>query len=185
MTNQISRHRLPLCLALCLVAGCPSNTTPDDGDDDPCAHKPVVPGGSVELGRGVGAAFMPLVDGQDLTLEIGTQTFLMFVLTARVHDMEVGSGGEQGIVDFAAFDQTGAQVSTDFGCRLKEFVPSTAAGSVDGAAMVFASPFGLALPPDYASHTQLEGARMTLQVEVRDRAGRQAIDRRTVVAHRP
>ena len=186
MTTQIRRRLLAFraltpALVIGLASACSSPADPS-GDDDPCALRPVVPGGSVELGRD-GNPFTPIVDGQDMDLVVGSQGLDMFVLGARTQDLEVGSGDREGVVVFSAFDAGGQLISFDFSCRIREFVPSTSPGSVSGS-MILASAYGLPLRPEFIT-PQLEGSRVTLQAEVRDTAGRRAIGRITVIVHLP
>jgi hypothetical protein len=142
---------------------------------DECAEKPVIPGGTVELG--LGTDFAVVKDGQDVTLQFGTQTLMMFVLNARVHDMNIVPGESEGVVTFTAVGPDGATVSLDTSCRVRDFVAAPTSGAQ------LDSPYLLPLTP--ASADGLEGARVTLRLEVRDMDGRRATDERTVVAHLP
>ena len=184
MTTQI-RQRLVTCSALLLGAtglGAACSSPADPGSDDPCALRPVVPGGSVEVGL-AGTPFRPIVDGEDVDLVVGSQGLDMFVVSARTQELDVGSGDQEGVVVFTVFDANEQEISFDFSCRLREFVPSTSPGSVSGS-MVLAGLYGLPLLTEFIT-PQLEGSRVTIQVEVRDTAGRRAIARAGVVAHLP
>jgi hypothetical protein len=91
--------------------------------------------------------------------------------------MDVGVGDRAGGVRFAAVDQSGQAMSLEVGCRVREFMPSP-----DGSWQL-PSPFLLALLPEVTG--RLDGATVTLQVEVRDAAGRRVTDERTIVARMP
>lgn len=182
MAPENNRHRLvalAVCPVVCCLAACGSSMDPPI-IEDPCALRPVVDGGSVELG--LGSEFTPVVDGQDVSLQLGTQGLWMFVVNARAHDMDVGSGDQEGVVVFSVFDPNGAPVSIDFSCRVREFVPRDP-GCLAPGCLELASPYFLPLRPELTG--QLDGARLTIQVEVRDSEGHRATDRRTVVAHLP
>lgn len=156
-------------LLLLLVAGCTQNPPVD-----PCAAKPVIAGGSAELG--LGTSFAPIVDGQTVDLERGLQGLWMFMINARARDMDVGSGDREAAIDVAALDQSGTTISLETGCRVREFTPAS-----NGALQLY-SPYALPLDPSIA---QLDGAKITIRIELRDHDGRRAIDERTIVAHQP
>lgn len=187
MTNQNSRSRRAVFAASLLaraalgtlgLGACAS----DPVDEDPCVPRPQVPGGSVEIGRGAGTAFTPIVEGQDLSLILGAQGLMMFELSARTHDLAVGAAPQTGVVVFAVYDAREQVVSLDLACRVREF---EAAGSAvaDSSARVLSHVYGTPLFPEVSG--QINGARLTLEVEVRDTQGHRAIDRRTVIAHLP
>ena len=161
---------LPL---VCLVAACSSDMEPPVAD--PCAVKPVVAGGTAELG--LGSAFMPVSDGQDVEVQLGIQGLWMFVVNARARDMDVGSGDREGVVDLTALDQNGAQVSLAVGCRVREFAQTN-----DGH-LELTSAFLLPLLPSVTP--VLDGAAITIHLEIRDDEGHRATDERSVVAHLP
>ncbi|MCX5746891.1 MAG: hypothetical protein NT062_30845 [Proteobacteria bacterium] len=138
---------------------------------DPCIPEPVIPGGRSELG--VGAVFTSIVDDQDVTLQLGIRELWQIVVNARVHDMKVDE--QAGVVNFAAFDQAGAKISLEIGCRLRAFVDLGSGHQLD-------SPYAISLSP---RETPMEGARLTLQLEVRDHEGRRATDERRVPIHFP
>ena len=160
-------------LLLCLVASCSSAVDPPVVD--PCADKPVVAGGSAELG--LGSTFVPVVAGQDVELELGTQGLWMFIVNARARDMDVGSGGREGVIEVAALDQNGQQISLGLGCRVREFA------EMDGGSLELTSPFFLPLLPTAAPGP--EGVMVTIRLDVRDGEGRRATDERSIVAHLP
>ena len=120
---------------------------------------------------------MPVADGQNVTLQLGAQGLWMFVVTARARDMDVGSGDRQGVIDFSVRDQSGGTISLALGCRVREFA------EMNDGYLGLTTPFALPLLPDASSN--IEGARVTIHLEVRDTEGRRAIDDRTVVAHFP
>jgi hypothetical protein len=165
-------HRRHL-LFLCLVASCASDADPPVVD--PCADKPVVAGGSAEIG--LGTTFAPVVAGQDVELQLGTQGLWMFVVNARARDMDVGSGGREGVIEVAALDQNGQQISLGLGCRVREFA------EMDGGNLQLTSPFFLPLLPTVSLGP--EGAMVTIRLDVRDGEGRRATDERSIVAHLP
>jgi hypothetical protein len=142
---------------------------------DPCADLPVVAGGSVELG--LGTTFMSIADHQDVDLQLGSQGLLMFVVNGRVRGMVLGAGDLQGGIDAAALDQSHAVVSVATGCRSREFV-DTAGGTLD-----LTVPYLLPMPPSLTA--TLEGAPITIRIEIRDTAGHRATDERTIIAHLP
>ncbi|HEX2690573.1 MAG TPA: hypothetical protein VHN14_28350 [Kofleriaceae bacterium] len=141
--------------------------------EDPCAVKPVLAGGTAELG--VGQSFMPVVTGQDVYLQLGAQGLWMFVLTGRVRDMNVGSGDHEGIIDAAVFDKNGQEISLGLGCRLREFAET------DDGSLQFTSPFLTPLIPSI----MVDGTTVMLRLQVRDTEGRQATDERAIVARVP
>lgn len=171
------RSFLLCCVAAGACAGACASKMDPPANDDPCAPRPVAPGGSAEIG--LGSDFTPITDGQDATAVQGAQGLLMFVSSARTLDMNVGSGDLEGVVVFTAFDENDQQVSIDFRCRLREFLPHPGATGPDYRYMT--EQFNLALDPSFDS--RLEGATVTLQLDVQDVDGRKATSRRTVIAH--
>lgn len=172
--RQVLMHRWRLifvCFVVCFFASCSSGAT--STMEDPCALKPVIAGGSVELG--LGNIFMPVVAGQNVELQLGAQGLWMFILNGRARDMDVGSGDREGVIDAAVFDQNGETISLALGCRRREFA-ETADGYLE-----FTSPFQLPLNPN----VMVDGATVTIHLQVRDTEGRQATDERAVVAHVP
>jgi hypothetical protein len=165
--------------ALASLAGCGSDPPTED---DPCADLPVIPGGSVELGVGTGSTFTALVDGQDFSVELGGQGLYMFVVTVRTLGLEVGSGDQEGVVVFSAFDASDAPLSIDFRCRVREF---SAVGSTLNTPeyRVLSLNYGLALRAEVTN--QIEGRPITLDGTVRDTLGHRATARVTVVGHLP
>lgn len=161
------------CLVLvCLVASCSSD--PDPSTMDVCEVKPLVAGGSVELG--LGNPFTPVVNGQTVDLQFGAQGLWMFVVTARAHDMDVGAGDREGVIEAAVFDQDGNLLSLGLGCRLREF-----AETGDGFSQV-TSPYLVPLVPT----TNLpDGIMVKVHLELRDNQGRRATDERLVITHVP
>jgi hypothetical protein len=166
-------RRARLLLACSLVGACA-----DDGatlPPDPCEVSPVVPGGAGELG--LGETFTPVVDGQDVTLELGAQGLWMFIVNTRLPEGDLRAGDLAGVSASATFDSTRETISIDVSCRVRELAP---AGT---GYLQLDSPY---LLPLQASLTpQLEGSHVTIELEVRDAAGRQGRDRRAVVAHLP
>jgi hypothetical protein len=141
---------------------------------DECEPRPVKPGGRTEVG--LGTEFAPITDGQDVTLVEGFRRLWTLTVNARVSEMDVGSNDNEGIVNFTAW-QGEQQVSLDVGCRVREFE------SAGRGAFQLSSDYILSMHPDYDDI--LDGAQLTLRVDVRDRHGRQAASERTVVAHLP
>jgi hypothetical protein len=156
--------------------------TSDPGDGDPCVAKPQVRGGSVEIGLGAGSSFTPIVESQDLSLILGAQGLMMFELSARTHELDVGLAPQTGVVVFGVFDASDKLVSLDLSCRVREF-DSAGSAVTDTSARVLSNAYGTPLHPEFSA--AVDGARLTLQVEVRDNAGHRAIDRRSVIAHLP
>lgn len=155
------------------AAGCVDEGPPPLGVDE-CEPRPFTPGGRTEVG--LGSEFAPIIDGQDVTLHEGYRRFLMLTVNARVTDMDVGDGDREGVVNFAAF-QGEQQVSLEVGCRVREF-------EADGRGrMQLASNYNLTMHPDFTPI--LEGATLTLRLDVLDRHGRHATSERTVVSHLP
>lgn len=153
------------------MAGACGAADPTDMEaNDPCAIDGVVTEGEVELG--LTNPFSPAVDGQEATVELSERLW-RFVGTARVHGMDVGPGVESAAID-ARVELAGAVVSLAVGCRAREFVAVE-----DGDEMVM--PYYIALVPGQVG----EGVSVTIVIEVRDRHGRFATDRATVVAHYP
>ena len=150
--------------------------------DDPCAPKPVVPGGSAEVG--LGSDFTPIMDGEDTDVVLGGQGLWMFVANARTCDLNVGDGDHEGVVVFSVLDETGQAVSIDEVCRVRAFAERAGGGCPGGANYRYLSSiYQTPLLPDFSP--RLEGARVTIQLEVRDLDGRRATSAHTVVAHFP
>jgi hypothetical protein len=138
---------------------------------DPCAIAGAVDRGAAEIG--LGAPFTALADGQELEVELGIQGLWMFVVNARVPELELAT---PGAVWFAAVDAAGAVRSLELGCRTRDFV--AAAGGWE-----LAAPYFLAFPPSFTP--ELDGAALTLRAEVIDRAGHRAVGEHRVVARLP
>lgn len=168
-----------LLILCCVAAGACASKMDPPANDDPCAPRPVIPGGSAEIG--LGSDFTPITDGQDATVVRGAQGLWMFVSSARTLDMNVGSGDLEGVVVFTAFDENNQQVSIDFRCRLREFLPR--ADAVGPPYRYMTEQFNLALEDSF--YDRLAGAAVTLQLDVQDVDGRKATSRRTVTAQYP
>jgi hypothetical protein len=165
--------RWPIALSFVLAA-CASSPS---GPQDLCnTHLAPVAGGAVELG--LGSQFSPMVDGEDVSVQHGLQGLWMFVVNARVTGMNVGLDADQGAALFQILDASGNVVSLQTGCRNLDFMP------VDGATDQLVAPFALPLI-DTFTPTQIEGAHLTIAVDMRDRDGHEATDQRTIVAHMP
>ena len=126
---------------------------------------------------GLGSQFSPMLDGQDVPVQLGIQGFWMFVVNARVTDMNVGTDADAAAVQFQILDASGNVVSLQTGCRDEDFLPA------QGGALQLAA--GYTLPFDQTFVPQIEGAHVTIEVDVRDRDGREAIDRRNIISHMP
>ncbi len=166
--------RWPLVLAS-LLAACASSPSTPDPTDLCSSNLPRVAGGTAELG--FGSQFSPMLDGQDVSLQLGIQGFWMFVVNARVTDMNVGTDADAAAVQFQILDASGNVVSLQTGCRDLDFLPA------EGGALQLAA--GYALPFDQTFGPKIEGAHVTIEVDVRDRDGREATDRRTIISHMP
>jgi hypothetical protein len=177
MGNYAAMRR---CIAFVVLAACGTEgegMTPPDAEPvfNPCELAPTAQAGSVE--PGLGETFTPIVEGQDATLTLGIQGLYMFVTNARVRDLEVGTGDLRGAVRFAAFDTEGQVLTLELGCRVREFIDlGDGSRALDGS---YEMPF----PPEVSD--VLEGTSVTIRIDVRDRTGRQAVDQRTVIAHKP
>jgi hypothetical protein len=134
-----------------------------------------VAGGSAEIG--LGADDVAVVENQDLAVELGPQGLYMFVVNARVQDLDVGAAPRVGGVEFGANDATGQPMTTTPGCRELEFAPT--GGGFAQLTAPYYLPFERAVTP------VLEGAHVTIQLAVRDPTGRQATAQVDVVAHLP
>lgn len=161
------------CLFVCAItAACTSDESPVS--NNPCDDHPVIAGGSVELG--VGDTFTPITDGQDVDLVFGAQGLWMFVVNARVQGMDATAGDMGLFVD--AVDVHGNRASLlDRGCRARMFE--------DNGSGMLQLTTGSLMPLDPNAVPTLEGATLTIRIEVRDVDGRRAIDERTVVARVP
>ncbi|MBC7975731.1 MAG: hypothetical protein H7138_12200 [Myxococcales bacterium] len=158
---------------MCLItagavsAGCATNEP-----TEPCDDRPVVPGGSAELG--LGFEFTPVADQEQVELQLGTQGLWMFIVNARAYDMELGTG--EG-VEIDAVDASGTVISLEAACRTREF------DDQGNGTLQLSSAFLLPLLPD-ATPT-LDGSTITIRLEIRDTKGRRATDERTIVAKLP
>jgi hypothetical protein len=161
-------------LVLCAVTACSS---PPGPQVDPCEITDVVAHGSVQLGLGVDDT--PLADGQDVALVCGTQGGTMFLLNARVQDLDM-TADLQAAITFTATGPSGADLtSASGGCRTRTFEPAG-----DGT-MKLTGAYGLPLDPSALTQYPLDGARVKITVEVHDHLGRGTSDMRTVVARLP
>lgn len=123
-----------------------------------------------------------MVDGQTADVVLGGQGLWMFVTNARTCGMDVGDGDHEGVVVFSALDDAGETVSIDFSCRVREFVERPGGGCPDRSNYRYLSEsYQMPLRADLG--TSLDGARISIQLEVRDVAGRRATSAHTVVAH--
>ena len=169
--------RLRRLLALWMVAACGGGD--GGGDDgmplDPCSLASVVPGGSSELG--LGDTFAPLVEGQTVTLELGLQGLWMFLVNARVPEGSFHAGDLAGVTAVAKLEATGEVASLEVSCRSRMLVPAG-----DGY-LQLENPYLLPIRPELTP--QLEGARATLTLDVRDPDGNVARDARGLVMHLP
>lgn len=142
--------------------------------DDPCADRPVVAGGSVELG--LGDAFTPVTNGQDAAIVFGAQGLWMFVINARVQGMDTSAGDIGLLVD--AVDVHGNRASLfDRSCRPRVFE--------DNGSGMLELTSGTLMPFDPNAVPHVDGGTFTIRLEVRDADGRRATDERTVVAREP
>jgi hypothetical protein len=142
---------------------------------DACMERPILAGGSVELG--LGHPFMPVVSGQDVDLQFGPQGLWMFVVNARTCDMDVGTGDREGAIEATALDRSGQQISIPLGCRVREFVETS-----DGCLQTTSS-YLLPLRPDVP--LSADGTPVTIHLELHDVDGHRATDERSVVAYVP
>jgi hypothetical protein len=163
---------LAALLVTCFAAACAEQPPPDE---EPCAITGTVPGGTAEVGLGDNCA--RIAEGQDVTLTCGTQGLFMFIVNVRVHDMDVNEGAHLGGVGFVATGQDGTKLSlAASGCRSREFMATD-----DG--LIMTGSYGLATDLNLLS--QIDGARVTITVDVRDHLGHHAVDSRIVTAHLP
>ncbi|MEO7734272.1 MAG: hypothetical protein ABIY55_25165 [Kofleriaceae bacterium] len=161
---------LARCFLVCsITAAC---TAAEPGK--PCDDRPVVTGGAVELG--LGDSFTEVHNGQDVNLVLGSQGLWMFVVNARVADMDASAGEIGVLVD--AVDVNGQRASLlDRGCRARQFA--------DNGSGLLQLTTGSLMPLDPNAVANVDGATFTIRIEVRDVDGRRATDERTVVAHTP
>lgn len=153
-----------------VIAACSSG--PGD-EHDPCEVSAVTSEGVLEVG--LGDPFVPIADGQEVTVQLGAQGLWMFVVSARVQDMEVGLDDRRAAIELDAIaDNT--TVSLEVGCRGREFADV-------GGHLQMVTPFFLALDPAFTP--QLDGASVTIVGYIRDHAGRAAMDERRVIARLP
>lgn len=166
-------------IALWILAACGGGSGGADAGPplDPCTLTSEVPGGTCEVG--LGTAFAPVASGQDVALELGSQGLWMFLVSGRVPAGNVGAGELVGVSAVARLESTGEVASLEFGCRARVL----AAAPGDAGALDLESPYLLPMRPELTS--VLEGARVTLILDVRDPDGTAARDTRTVVAHIP
>jgi hypothetical protein len=163
---------LAALLVTCFAAACAEPAAPAE---EPCAITTTIPGGTAEVGLGETCA--RITEGQDVTLTCGTQGLYMFIVNVRVHDMDVNDSAHLGGVGFVATGQDGTKLSlAASGCRSREFVVTD-----DG--LIMTGSYGLATDINLLS--QIDGARVTITVDVRDHLGRHAVDSRIVTAHIP
>jgi hypothetical protein len=161
---------LARCFLVCSITAACSSGAPGK----PCDDHPVVPGGAVELG--LGDTFTPVRDGQDVELILGSQGLWMFVINARVQDMDASAGDIGVLADVV--DGNGDRASLlDRGCRARQFED-------DGSGALRLAT-GSLLPLDPNAVMAPDGATFTIRIEVRDADGRRATDERTVIAHTP
>jgi hypothetical protein len=152
------------------IAACTDEALPVD----PCTAKSTAGGGEVEL---LGRDLVPLVEGQDLTAHLTSEYLWTLVMTARTRDLAVGRDDMQGILHFAVTDQNGEVVSLNTGCRVRSFVPS------EQGYRRLADPFALPFHPSFNSN--IDGAVLTIHLDVLASDGRQASVETSVVSHFP
>jgi hypothetical protein len=100
----------------------------------------------------------------------------MFLVNARVRDLDVNTSDRLGAITFTATGLDGKVLSGVLGgCRMREF-ENTGDGS-----MVLTTAYGLPMDPSTAS--DFEGLSIKISVEARDHLGHRVSDSRTVVAH--
>jgi hypothetical protein len=157
-----------------MSAACAAES-PQTTQDQLCADKAMVAGGSVQLG--IAAPFTSITDGETLELVQGLQGLWMFVTNVRAQDMHLGSDASQGIVVLDAKDPMGNEVSLETGCHIREF-----ADGGDGYAYLTTA-FLLPMSPNYTN--DLEGMPLTFTLSVHDQEGHYASDTHTVIAHFP
>jgi hypothetical protein len=156
----------------CVLAGC---STDPAASVDPCeVPGPVLASGAAEIG--LGRAFTPIVDGEDVIALRGIQGSWMVVLNVRVSDLDVGTD-LAGAVLFTAVDENGATVSLATGCRALDFQPTDTGDSV------LAYPYALLFAPSF--WPRIEGAQLTLVVDVRDHNDRRVSDHRSITMRMP
>ena len=161
---------LARCFLVCSITAACSSAAPDQ----PCDDRPIVAGGAVELG--LGDTFTEVRNGQDVDLVLGSQGLWMFVINARVADMDSGAGEIGVLVD--AVDVNGARATLlDRGCRARKLEDTG-----NGVAQLTT---GSLMPLDPNAVAMVDGPTFTIRIEVRDVDGRRATDERTVVAHTP
>ncbi|TMQ19465.1 MAG: hypothetical protein E6J90_01115 [Deltaproteobacteria bacterium] len=165
-------------LVVVLAGACSADPPPPPVDlcDSTVASK-VVTAGSAQLGLGDDCA--PVAEGQQVGLVCGTQGGTMFLVNARVQDLDI-TAQHQGAVDFTAIGPGGANLTAvSIGCRVRDFTMAS-----DGT-MQLRTAYGLQLDPEALQTLQLEGASIQITAKVRDHLGQQATDTRTIVAHLP
>jgi hypothetical protein len=163
------RIRLAAAGAL-LVGAC--GTTDTNEDVKACDIALGSSSGAVEIGHGGATDFLPVTSGETFPVIKGAQGLWMFVVGARVNDMDIDAG-DTAAAWFHAFDPTGQEISLDFNCSERNFEAG------DGGVLMKTA-FPLAIFPAYTEI--LSGGNVTLQITVRDRSGQEAMAEVTVVA---
>lgn len=162
-------------LALIMTCAACVEDSAQNTQDELCAEKATLPGGSVQLG--LGAEFKPITDGETVEFVLGLQGLWMVVTNVRAQDMHLGSDSLQGIVVLDAKDAMGTQVSLETGCHIREF-----ADGGDGYTYLTTT-FLLPVSPNYPN--DLEGMPLTVSLSLHDQEGHQATDTHTIIAHFP
>lgn len=158
------------CVALLLLVAC--------GSDDPvdvCSVPEQGVAGAADIGRG-GDAYVPIMDGETFSVQLGLQGLWMFVVSARITGLEVADG-ETAAVWYEASASDGTLISLPSGCRAREFETS------DAQTLEMSEDYFLAILPDYTY--VLDGGEVTLQLVARDQQGQQATVERTIVSAMP
>jgi hypothetical protein len=153
----------------CLLVACASDQ--ELLQLDPCA-KPLVAGGTVEIG--LGSSFASITDGEYVPIAQGTQNLWQFTLNARTQNLDVGSGGLEGVVAVEALDQTGSEVDFSVGVRSRDFM------SIGTNCEQMTEIYNLSLDPRLAPNP--DGQTFTIQFQVTDHEGRKATDQHSVTA---
>lgn len=162
--------------ALLLAVFVSACTSQMGGSPDQCPVKPLAAEGTVELG--VGFTFTPVVDGQTVDAVVGVQGLTMVVLNARAQDMDLGIGSNAGYTS-AFVLENGQAVAVTESCQVTDYEP--ASDGSDGVQLV--TPLRMPLLPAYLA--TLDGATVTLSLEIVDQDGRHASDMHTVTLQLP
>ena len=138
-----------------------------------CAPAPDAPAADVTLGRFDGTVFTPLADGDTLDIHAGPQGGHHFLVAVRTRSVDLASART-----LLSASQGGADVDA-LSCPNHKHNETKAKNSA-----TLPGDVPLVLAETWLASGAVEGASVTVRVEVQDDRGAYGFDEHTVLAHR-